>query len=147
MRYFLARPHWRQFLLAGLCLLSASAMCANGDAEFDVHSPSVMAIRKSLAERHVTLKVHFEAGVIGFTYDGLVAMREPGRLAPDVRSKLELLVAEDNKDRGTMYREIARANNHPEWEAQIKATFGERWISRASSGWYYQNAQGQWVKK
>ena len=147
MRNFLASRHWRQFLLAGLWLVSVSAISAEAEADFDVQSRSVMAIRKSLAERYAILKEHFQAGVIGFTHNGLIATRESGRLAPDIRLRIELLVAEDNKDRGTLYREIARANGRPDWESQFQHVFAERWISRAPVGWYYRESGGQWVKK
>jgi uncharacterized protein YdbL (DUF1318 family) len=136
-------------VLAVLWLVSVSAMSAEaeGDTDFDVQSPSVMAIRKSLAERHAVLKEHFQAGVIGLTHDGLIAMREAAGLAPDMRATLERLVAEDNKDRGTLYREIARANGRPDWESQFQNVFAERWIRRAPSGWYYRDSGGHWIKK
>jgi uncharacterized protein YdbL (DUF1318 family) len=44
-------------------------------------------------------------------------------------------------------REIAIANGRPEWENDIRATFAQRWIERARPGWYYQNANGNWVQK
>jgi uncharacterized protein YdbL (DUF1318 family) len=56
-------------------------------------------------------------------------------------------VADENADRSNLYREIANANGHPEWEADIRKTFAERWIERAAAGWYVQDAKGQWVQK
>jgi uncharacterized protein YdbL (DUF1318 family) len=56
-------------------------------------------------------------------------------------------VADENRDRNALYREVANANNHPEWEAQIRATFAKRWIERARAGWYYQDASGAWKQK
>jgi len=105
-----------------------------------------MAIRKSLVERHALLKEHFQAGVIGLTHDGLVAMREPGRLAQDLRATIDRLVTEENKDRSTMYREIARANGRPDWESQFQFVFAERWLNRAPADWYHRDAGGQWTK-
>jgi uncharacterized protein YdbL (DUF1318 family) len=149
MKHFLATRRWWQILLAGVWLASSCALCAEADIEFefDVHSPSVKVIRTSLVERYAALKEHFQTGVIGFTHDGLIAMREPGGLAAEMRARVERLVAEDNKDRGAMYREIARANGRPDWEAQFQYVFAERWISRAPVGWYYRDSSGQWVKK
>ena len=57
------------------------------------------------------------------------------------------LVAEENSDRNNLYREIAAANKHPEWEADIRKTFAQRWIDRAAPGWYFQDASGGWKKK
>jgi len=56
-------------------------------------------------------------------------------------------VADDNRDRQAVYREIAIANNHPEWEAQIRETFAKQWLQQARPGWYYQDASGAWKQK
>ncbi len=117
------------------------------DSEFNVSSATVLVIKKSLAERHIWLAEHFQAGAIGLTDDGLVALREAGNLAKDVRARLESLVADDNKDRSTLYREIARANGRPDWENNWRSVFAQRWISRAPSGWYFRESGGRWVKK
>ena len=147
MRTFFAWRRWRQILLAGLWLMSAPAMSAEDEVYFDVRSPAVMAIRKSLVDRHTTVTEYFQAGVIGFTHDGLIARREPATLAADTRATVELLVVEDNRDRGTLYREIARANGRPDWESQFQSAFAGRWIGRAPVGWYYRDSSGRWVKK
>ena len=57
------------------------------------------------------------------------------------------LVADENRDRSALYREIAVANGHPEWEDEIRATFARRWIANADSGWYYQENDGSWRQK
>jgi hypothetical protein len=46
-----------------------------------------------------------------------------------------------------LYTEIARANGHPEWEADIRKTFAGRWIANAPAGWWYQDSGGQWKRK
>jgi uncharacterized protein YdbL (DUF1318 family) len=63
------------------------------------------------------------------------------------RAGLNQAVADENRDRQAVYREIAVANGHPEWEAQIRATFAKEWIQKARPGWYYQDAGGAWKKK
>ncbi|MGI9334384.1 MAG: DUF1318 domain-containing protein, partial [Gammaproteobacteria bacterium] len=68
-----------------------------------------------------------------------IAVRDASAAALNQRAALKRLVAEDNADRETLYREIARANGHPEWEAQIRATFARRWIGKARAGWWYQD--------
>ncbi len=138
---------WLPLMLLGLCLLGAPVSHAEEDADFNVNSPAVMAIRKSLGERHALLKEYFHAGVVGFTHEGLIAIREPGALVQEVRSRVELLVVEENKDLGTLYREIVRANGRPDWEPQFKQVFAERWISRTPAGWYYRDESGTWLKK
>ena len=120
---------------------------ASQSPEIDVTTAAVVVIKKSLVGRFVFLKPHFDSGAIGLTIDGLVAMRDLQAIALTQTLKVANFVAEENKDRATLYREIARANGHPDWESNIKAIFGERWISRAPAGWYYRDSAGKWIRK
>ncbi|OOG49001.1 YdbL family protein [Rhodanobacter sp. C01] len=88
-----------------------------------------------------------DSGAVGFTNDGMVAVRDATKIPLDQRAQANATVADENRDRAALYREIARANNHPEWEAQIRATFAKGWIEKARAGWYYQDAAGAWQKK
>lgn len=94
-----------------------------------------------------TLAPLFNSGVLGFTQDGLVAVRDAGKLPLDQRAGVNAAVADENRDRNALYREVANANNHPEWESQIRATFAKGWIERARQGWYYQDPSGAWKQK
>lgn len=94
-----------------------------------------------------TLTPLFNSGAVGFTNDGLVAVRDAGKLPLDQRAGVSAAVADENRDRNALYREVANANNHPEWEAQIRATFAKGWIERARPGWYYQDPSGAWKQK
>jgi uncharacterized protein YdbL (DUF1318 family) len=94
-----------------------------------------------------TLTPLFNTGALGFTQDGLVAVRDAGKVPMDQRAGVNAAVADENRDRNALYREVANANNHPEWEAQIRATFAKGWIERARSGWYYQDPAGAWKQK
>ncbi len=87
------------------------------------------------------------SGAVGFTHDGMVAMRDAAKVPLSQRAQANTTVADENRDRAALYREIANANNHPEWEPQIRATFAKSWIEKARAGWYYQNASGAWQKK
>jgi uncharacterized protein YdbL (DUF1318 family) len=88
-----------------------------------------------------------DSGAVGFTRDGMVAMRDAAKVPLSQRAQANATVADENRDRTALYREIANANNHPEWEAQIRTTFAKTWIEKAHAGWYYQNASGAWQKK
>jgi uncharacterized protein YdbL (DUF1318 family) len=55
-------------------------------------------------------------------------------------------VADDNRDRKAVYREVAVANGHPEWESQIRNVFAKQWVDSARSGWWYQSGGG-WKQK
>ncbi len=134
------------FIFATFSTLMAPP-AASQSAEIDVTTAAVVVIKKSLAGRFMFLKPHFDSGAIGLTIDGLVAMRDLQAIALAQTLKVENFIAEENKDRATLYREIARANGRPDWESDIKAIFGERWISRAPVGWYYRDITGKWIRK
>ena len=88
----------------------------------------------------------YASGAIGFATDGSIALRDASLLPLAQRGGASALVAAENADRNALYREIARANQHPEWEADIRITFAQRWIERAQAGWWVQRG-GAWVKK
>jgi len=121
---------------------------AHAQADLDIEAPAVRQVQERMSARFSsTLKAHFESGAIGLTADGLVAMRDAKAVSLAQRSKLAAAIAEENKDRATVYREIAIANGHQEWESDIRQTFARRWIERAPSGWYYQDSAGDWQRK
>ncbi len=115
-------------------------------ANLDISSPAIGKIEASMKARHAQLLPHYNSGAIGLTENGLVAVRDPKAIPLNARKTVNQLVADDNRDRKALYREIAAANGHPEWEAQIQETFARRWIDRAQSGWYYQSG-GAWKSK
>lgn len=88
-----------------------------------------------------------DSGAVGFTHDGMVAMRNAASVPLSQRAQANATVAEENRDRAALYREVAAANGHPKWEQQIRATFATGWIEKARAGWYYQDAAGNWKKK
>ncbi len=120
---------------------------AHAQADINIRTPAIQAIRERMRVRFDSLKPHFDAGALGMTNDGRIAVRDPSALPLKDRASMNQVVAEDNRDRDAVYREIAVANGHPEWEANIRSTFAKEWIDRAASGWYYQNAGGSWTQK
>ncbi len=115
-------------------------------ANLDISSPAIGKIEASLKARHAKLLPYYNSGAIGLTDDGLVAVRDAKAIPLSARKTVNQLVADDNRDRTALYREIAAANGRPEWEAQIRQTFARRWIDLAQSGWYYQSG-GSWKAK
>lgn len=120
---------------------------AQAQADINIATPAIQAIRERMRSRFEGLKTYFDNGVIGMTADGRIAVRDAGSLPLGDRAQLNRLVSEDNSDRDAVYREIAVANGHPEWEDEIRSTFAREWIERASGGWYHQDAGGGWQKK
>ena len=121
---------------------------AHAQANIEINTPQINAIKARMSQRQqASLNSLFDAGAIGFTNDGLVAIRDRSAVGLQERRSLEALVAEENRDRQAVYREIAVANGHPEWEGDIQQTFAQEWVAKARAGWYYQDQSGNWVTK
>ena len=97
--------------------------------------------------RFPKLQPFYQSGGVGMTNNGLIKVRDLKAIPLRDRKTVTTLVADENKDRDALYREIARANGHPEWEADIRKTFAKRWIANAPAGWWYQDAGGKWKQK
>ena len=121
---------------------------AQGAPNLDVSGPEIRAVTASMQQRFGQLQKYFHSGVIGLTTDGRVAVRDQNAIPLAERAVVTRLVTEDNRDRETLYAELAKANKHPEWEPDIRRTFARRWVERgAQGGWYYQDSGGKWVQK
>jgi len=133
------------FSLMLLSTLLASQFVAAA-ADLEVNTPAVSALKNSMQARHGELAAYYASGAIGLTKDGFIAVKDANAVPLAQRGALTSLVKSENADRSNLYKEIAIANNHPEWQAEIQSTFAGRWIDKAQGGWYYQGAGG-WVKK
>lgn len=116
-------------------------------ADLNVSTPAIRQLTQSMEARHERLKKYYDSGAVGLTSDGLVEVRDQNLVPLPERNATRKLVADENADRANLYREIATANGHPEWEADIRSTFAERWVSKAASGWYYQDKNGAWQRQ
>ena len=117
-------------------------------AEIEINTPQINAIKARMAQRQRQhLDSMFDAGAIGFSSDGLVTIRDRSAVPLSERRSLESVVADENRDRKAVYREIAVANGHPEWEKDIQNTFAKEWAGNARRGWYYQDSSGAWRQK
>lgn len=123
--------------------LSAFAF-AQGNLE--INTPAISALQKSMQQRHAQLAPLYASGAVGLAADGNVALRDASGVPMAQRGQVNALVAAENADRAALYREIARANGHPEWEADVRKTFAQRWIERAQPGWWVQGAGGWSVR-
>jgi uncharacterized protein YdbL (DUF1318 family) len=130
--------------LLGFFIADAQAQ----DADITLRTPAIQAIQDRMAERFRSrLSAGFDAGALGFGRDGLIVVRDLSALPLKDRAAINQAVTEDNRDRNAVYREIAVANGHPEWEGRIRETFARQWIASARSGWWYQAADGGWQQK
>lgn len=116
--------------------------------DINLKTPAIQAIQSRMAQRFQSqLAAHFDSGALGFGRDGLIVVRDAGKLGLKDRAAVNQSVSEDNRDRAAVYREIAVANGHLEWEQQIRETFARQWVSSARGGWWYQDAGGAWKQK
>ncbi|MCD9031091.1 YdbL family protein [Luteimonas sp. Y-2-2-4F] len=130
-----------------LMLLGISTAHAQSP-DITIRTPAIEAIRSRMAERfRGTLAPHFDSGALGFTSAGEVTVREAGSIPMPQRAQVNQAVAEQNRDARAVYREIAVANGHPEWEGQIRDVFAQQWVQRARAGWWYQDKGGGWRQK
>jgi uncharacterized protein YdbL (DUF1318 family) len=137
-----------QVLLAAAgAVLDLVIPTANAQADLNIATPAVRQLTQSMEARHASLKKFYDAGSVGLTRDGLIEIRDQNLIPLPERNAARKLVADENADRSSLYREIAAANGHPEWETDIRGTFAQRWADKAASGWYYQDANGAWKQK
>ena len=137
----------RIMLAAAGSVLDLLIPTANAQADLNIATPAVRQLTESMESRFAKLRKYYDSGAIGLTRDGLVEVRDQNLIPLPERNAARKLVADENADRANLYREIAAANGHPEWEADIRSTFAERWSSKASAGWYYQDKDGAWKQK
>jgi uncharacterized protein len=127
--------------------LDLTVPAAHAQADIDISSPAIRALTASMKGRSKDLEPFFGSGAIGLTADGLVEIRDANAVPLADRNRVRKLVADENSDRNSLYREIAAANGHPEWESDIRSTFAERWVANARAGWYHKTKSGDWQKK
>ena len=98
--------------------------------------------RQNRHRRQASLAPFYRSGAIGFDSKGSVIVRDLTAAPLKDRNRLKKLVADENADRANLYREIARANGHPEWEAEVRATFAKVWVQEALPGYWNQAGGG-----
>ena len=128
-------------------LVGIGSARAQSAPDISIKTPAIQAIQSRMEARfNGSLRAGFDSGALGFTSDGLITVRDASKVELKDRVALNSAVADDNRDRKAVYREVAVANGHPEWEDQIRGVFAKQWIASAKAGWWYQ-AGGGWKQK
>ena len=128
----------RRFDFDPWMLVGIGSAQAQGAPDISIKTPAIQAIQSRMESRF--------NGSLGFTSDGLITVKDAGKLELKDRVAMNAAVADDNRDRKAVYREVAVANGHPEWESQIRDVFAKQWVDSAKSGWWYQSGGG-WKQK
>ena len=134
-------------VLAGRLLELGVAEVHATEANININTAAISKLRASMSQRQRSLAGFYRSGAIGFDQAGRVRERDAASVPLNQRNQMKKLVADENRDRDALYREIARANNHPVWEQDFRKTFSRIWIAEAPTGYWYQSAGGKWTKK
>ncbi len=115
----------------------------------DHATSNFMARGLRIKARWPQLKPEFEAGRIGLTLGGFVALRDE---AGDAAAALHELVREENVDRAVLYGAGADQVGHggddlQSWLPYEQSGFGEAWVDQAPAGWWYLDEAGVWHQK
>lgn len=120
---------------------------AHAAADLSIDTPAIRQLTASMEARFRQLAPHYASGAVGMTANGEIVLRDQKLVPLKERNNVKNLVALENRDRGALYAEMARANGHPEWEGEIRATFARRWVDNARAGWWYMDKSGNWKQK
>ena len=128
--------------------LSFLISSAHAQVNINISSPAIVDITSRMKSRYESnLKAYLETGVIGFSNQGFIEILNAKLLGLKERQKAKKYVADENRDRKALYRELAVANGHPDWEDSIQSVFVKTWKDQAHVGWKYQDADGVWQTK
>lgn len=119
---------------------------AQSGADLNVSTPAIRALIAAMEARHASLEKYYASGAVGLTDDGMIAVRDFNLVPLPERNAVRKLVDDENADRTTLYGEIAQANGHAEWAADIRNTFAEKWTAKAKAGWYVRQG-GAWKQR
>lgn len=114
--------------------------------DINIQTPAINSLKSAMSARHLELSPGYDSGAIGMAANGLIVLRDAKAIALQQRNQIKQLVVKENQDRNKLYSEVAKANNHPEWESEIRAIFAQRWVSNAPAGWWYESG-GAWKQK
>jgi uncharacterized protein YdbL (DUF1318 family) len=135
-----SQSSWRDVL--------APARADAQEADINVSTAAIRALKDSMRARSAQLKPFMSAGNVGIGSDGLLLVRGLDGVPLNTQATIRRLVEAENRDRRSLYKEIAKANNFGEERvADIQRIFAETWIEKAEPGWWTQQPNGQWVQK
>lgn len=134
------------FLIIFLVFQATAAFGGEG-INLDIGTPPVVVVKHSLAQRASRLVRFYEPGIIGLGDDGMVKLRDGSRLTLVQRQIAEKLIDQENPDRNSLIYALAEAHGGKIAEPAARAAQIGRWKEQFHSGWWLQDAQGNWHQK
>lgn len=134
-------------LLFACLAVPAAAGPTASEINLDIGTPPVMVAKHTLAQRSSRLVRFYEAGVIGLGNDGMIKIHDGSRLTLTQRQIAEKLIDQENPERNSLIYAIAEAHGGKEAQPAVRAAQIKRWKDQFHSGWWMEDAQGNWYKK
>lgn len=129
-------------------ILNLFSTQAHAETDINISTPTIRALKNSMKKRAPSIFPYLNKGNVGLSNRGYLVIRSKKNLSLQEVSRMKKLVSDDNSDRKSLYREIARANNiNMDRIDDIESIFAKSWIKNARSGWIVQGADGKWRKK
>lgn len=93
-----------------------------------VSNPTIRTLKQRMKSRFAMLKPYFEKGVLKEANNGYVSIGDTGKMNLKEKRDLKTLVDAENKDRKTLYQEVAAALNiDPAQTDKVAAIFAKEW--------------------
>ena len=136
-------------VMSGLVWALRPSIAHAGDVDIDVSTAGIRALKDAMTKRAMSLKPWLYAGRIGVALDGTLAVRDLEGVALSEQAGVRRLLAAENRDRHTLYEEIAAANGLASDRVDdIEQIFASTWTEQAQrSGWWTKSEDGQWGKR
>lgn len=133
--------------LGAMAALVSPSPAYAADADLDLTNAAIRALRESIKKRALTLKPHLTSERVGLVWDGTLAVRNTDGLGLREQAELRRLVEAENRDRASLYREIALANDLGEENIDsIRRIFADEWLEKADRGWWVRDKNGEWSR-
>lgn len=139
----------KRFALMLLACLALPMEAARAEAiNLDIATPPVIIVRHAMAQRQSRLVRFHKVGVIGLGSDGMLRIHDSSQLTLTQRQIAEKLIDHENNDRKSLIFAIADAHEGKQArQDEVRDGLLKRWRSEFKSGWWIQDAQGNWTQK
>ena len=113
-----------------------------------VSTASIRALKTAIKKRFPKLIPYFQKGIIGENNRGLLEIKSWQGVSLAKRAKVKQLVEAENKDRMSLYQEVAKNMGiDPSQLGKVQKIFAKQWQKTAPSGTWIQTEEGKWVRK
>ena len=86
-----------------------SPSCAFAEDVTTVSNPTIRALKQKMKARYARMKPYYQKGMLNEGNNGYVSLGNTGGLGLKEKRDLTSLLDSENRDRATLYREVARA--------------------------------------